>query len=104
MTDFQPDAPKMRVPVPPPSFEGIAALMMTVGVAHSDVEKVWAYMKWQLRATSPMDAVELVQRCHKMQKNGDPIPEPPEGMESPGDPQAPGVESTQEEAKKMVDR
>lgn len=63
---------------PAPSFEGVAALMLVVGVPRDRIGEVWEAMKWMSVATSPVEADQVVRAAFDLVKRGVPGPTRPE--------------------------
>ncbi len=65
---------------PAPSFEGIAALMLVLGVPESRVPEVWRAMKWMAIPRDPDEAIQIIQHAFDLVQRGLPGPDSPEAV------------------------
>lgn len=86
------DVTTEELPTPPaPSYEGIAALMVALGVPVGKIPAVWEAMQWMPIATNPAEAVAVVSNAWQLVQTGQAAPtgpsHPGEAVESGQAPQ-----------------
>ena len=78
-TPQKPPQPKEKVREP--SVEGVAALMLCVGVPEDRIPEVWSALSWSVMANNPAEAVKIVRHAWSLVEQSLAFPTKPEHLE-----------------------
>lgn len=76
-TPMQPEEGNHILPQPVYPWEGVAALMLVLGVTKEEMPEVWEAMKFSSLPRDPMDAIEIVEHAIEIVASGKPGIRPP---------------------------